>query len=229
MATFSPPRLGSFAETFCVLGTSRSAQGVVGLSLCLSLLSCSSKPPAHATTRSGSGEELAASAAVLKPGASPGATATLRLGSSLTTEFEVTLRQHTAGPEVVLELMSGGETLEREVYDAQAQAFRLVAAADDGFAPPIEIVRYPAHDGDVWDWKGKVVYAGSTHDANATITLSKDGEAIRSVVDLKVSADEGRPDLERSMKFWFEPGKGVVRRAFGDVSSRRPSGEPWRP
>ena len=171
------------------------------------------------------------------PDASPGGRAVLRLGTPPTsrratvpaTEFDVEVVRAQDGRDSVLRLLVGHEPLEREVYESRADAFRVVTAGDDGFAPPLDLLRYPARDGASWAWEGKVVYAGISREASARVTVGRDGDDLRSDVALSIRADQGRTPLERRLSFGFRKGHGVVRRAFGDVSSRRPVGEPWRP
>lgn len=173
----------------------------------------------------------------LAPDASPGERATLRLGAPPDakrvavpgTEFEVQVNRAQQGHDTVLRLSIDREALEREVYESRTEAFRVVAAGDDAFAPPLDLLRYPVREGASWDWEGKVVYAGISRAAQAVVTVSRDGEELRSDVKLSLVADEGRPSLKRTFSFGFRKGHGVVRRAFGDVSARRPVGEPWRP
>lgn len=177
------------------------------------------------------------SASTLRPDASPGEKATLRLGAPPTDkraalsamEFEVGLRGGAHGAETFLTLSSGGEILEREAYESKPEAFRVVSTPDDAFAPPLDLLHYPVRDGATWNWEGKVVYAGISRDAHADVAISRDGDDVRSGVALFVEADAGRPEIKRNLAFWFRKGKGVIARAFGDASSRRPVGEPWRP
>ena len=200
--------------------------------LSISLWGCHPLPPSV----EGNGV-LAESAAVLMPDASPGERATLRLGAPPTSkrggvpaaEFEVGIVRARDGSDTVLKLFVGREPMEREIYESRAEAFRVVAAADDGFAPPLDLVRYPARDGASWAWEGKVLYAGISREATARVTLGHDGDELRSEVALSIQADAGRAPLERRFSFGFRKGRGVVRRIFGDVSSRRPVGEAWRP
>ena len=180
---------------------------------------------------------IASSSDELQPDASPGAIATLRLGagdpkkpakgSIASTEFDVNLLHKKQGSEVNIVLQVLGETLEREVYESTPEAFRILTATDDSFAPGIDLLHFPARDGASWEWSGKVVYAGVSRPATARITLSQDSKELLSDVRLKISADPGRPELQRQIRFWFSKGTGVVRRAFGDVSARRPAGGEW--
>ncbi len=196
--------------------------------LALILLGCGRR----AVERPG-GAILAASPVELAPGANPGEKATLRLGESTkalpAAEFEVGLSKSTDGSDVILKLSVGGETIERETYEARPEAFRAVAVGEQAFAPPLDLLRYPVRDGAAWGWRGKVVYAGVSRDGSAQVAVSKDASDVRSDVRLSMATDPGRPDLVRSLSFGFRKGRGVVRRAFGGVSSRWPLGEAWRP
>ncbi len=192
---------------------------------------------AHSPASKPGNTVFAATRDSLMPERSPGPKATLRLGGPPTDkraalsamEFEIALDRRTQGSDVSFDIRSDGETLEREIYESKPKAFRVVSAGDDTFAPPLDLVRYPVREGAAWDWQGKVVYAGISREAHADVAISRDGDDVRSGVTLLVSADPNRPEIKRSLAFWFRKGKGVVARSFGDASSRRPVGEPWRP
>lgn len=143
-------------------------------------------------------------------------------------EFEVGVKRSVEGREVVLKLIAGGEVLEREAYESGAGAFRIVSTGEDAFAPPLDLLRFAPKEGASWEWRGKVVYAGVSREARAGVSVRGEGEDVRSDVALVVTSKEG-VERKRSFAFWFRKGRGVVARCFGDVSSRRPLGEPWRP
>ncbi len=172
---------------------------------------------------------FAATAGDLAPEASRGEAASLRLGGQPAVAFEVALRHSRKGSTVSVELLTGGEVLEREEYRGDDRAFGVIRAGDETFSPPIDLVRYPARAGESWRWAGEVAYAGARRSAQAVVTLGRDGGDLRSDVALLVANDAGRPDLKRALTFDFRRGGGVVRRAFGGVSARFPKGETWRP
>ena len=182
------------------------------------------------------GPPITSTLGALAPGASPGARATLRLGAPPTDgrngpsamEFDVDVRRSVEGEETVLKLVTGGEVIERETYESSPRAFHLVSTGEDAFVPPLDVLRFPVRSGAPWDWRGKVVYAGRTRDASARIAARMDGEDVRSDVDLTILPSEGGA-RERRLTFWFRKGRGVIARQFGNGSSRRPVGEPWRP
>ncbi len=172
----------------------------------------------------------------LQPSANPGEKATLRLGDGKTgkgtvapSEFGVTLRYEKKAETVSIELLTQGESIERELYEATPSTFRILSASEDAFSPGIDLVRFPAHDGQDWEWNGKVIYAGISRPAQAKIHVKKEEPGLVCEVNLKIQADPGRPDLQRRLRFWFEKDKGVVRRSFGDVSTRLPVGDTWLP
>ena len=206
----------------------------IGLPAVLLALGCAPHP---AVKRAGlprprprvpDGTPLAATAAELAPDALPGARATLRLGGAVrgyaAMEMEVALLRGTEGGNVVVKLLAHGEAVERETYAPSPTAFRAVAVADQAFSPPLDLVRFPARAGDAWDWTGEATYAGKARAARARAALSGEGGEVRCDVALMV---EGM--TEQRLSFGFRKGRGVVRREFGDVSARRPAGEPWRP
>lgn len=171
----------------------------------------------------------------LKPDAAPGEQARLIFGSpkgekgALSTEFDVTVRHEAHDKTVSIDLETQGETVERELYETSSDAFRLVSTSEDSFAPGIDLLHFPAKEADEWSWDGKVSYGGISRPAQATIKVKKEGSGLVSEVALKIQADAGRPDLDRTLKFWFEKDKGVVRRSFGEVSIRQPVGDSWQP
>lgn len=211
--------------------------GAVSALAALFVVGCSKPQPGGSSGSSG-GAFASLSSAGLQPDANPGAKAVLRLGAGdpkkpakgaiASTEFEVGLVHKKQGSEVTIALQVLGENLEREVYETSPEAFRILTTTEDSFAPGIDLIHFPAKPGESWDWDGKVVYAGVSRPAKAQITLSQDGKDLLSDVRLRISADPGRPELQRQLRFWFSKGKGVVRRAFGEVSSRRPAGEEWQ-
>jgi len=182
----------------------------------------------HASKAESGGAVLSPSAADLAPETSPGEKAILRLGASAATEFEVGLETRKEGASLEIDLTANGESLEREAYESTGSEFRVVTAGVDSFAPGIDLLRYPVREGGSWRWDGKVAYAGASRPAHGQVSVRKEGAEIRSEVRLFVSVDPGRPEIERRMTFWFHKERGVVRRAFGDVSSRRPVEDAWR-
>jgi hypothetical protein len=181
------------------------------------------------------GTLLVDSMETLKPETNPGPGATLRLGAPQKkgtpppTEFDVDLVQIQKGDEISITLRTQGETIEREVYQDGEKSFRILSTSDDTFAPGIDLLRFPVKEGDAWDWKGKVLYAGISRPATAEISAAKDHEDIRIDVELGIKLDEGRLVRERRLQFWFRKGKGLIARSFGEVSARRLRSESWPP
>lgn len=183
------------------------------------------------------GTVLARTLADLTPEADPGPKALLSLGISAaapknsppTTEFPVAIVRRHEGSETSLSLLTGGEAIEREIYDVRDGHFRVVAAGEGTFAPPLELLRPPVAEGPAGTWKGSLVYAGISREAHASVEAHRDGKDVRIDVALLVATDPGRPPLRRNLTFWFRKGRGVVRRSFAEVSSRRPPEEPWQP
>lgn len=185
-------------------------------------------------------EVLVESAKTFVPEANPGSAATLRLGprpradgkpvkGMVATEFDVSLERSQVGREVTLLLRTQGETIEREIYEIGDSSFRVLRAGDDAFVPGIDLLHFPTRNGDIWSWQGKVLYAGISRPAHAEVSISKEGADVRSGVRLFMGVDANRPEVERNLTFWLRQSKGVIQRSFSDVSSRRPTEEPWHP
>lgn len=208
----------------------RDSGSIAGILLLAALLGCGPKAARRV------GFPLTSTLTALSPGANPGEAATLRLGAPPTDkrdapsamEFDVRVERAVEGDETLLKLVTGGEVIERETYESSPEAFRLVSTGEDTFVPPLDVMRFPIWSGEPWEWRGKVVYAGRTREASARVEGSRDGEDVRSDALLKIEASEGGI-RERRLAFWFRKGRGVVARQFGNGSSRRPVGEPWRP
>jgi hypothetical protein len=165
----------------------------------------------------------------LKANASPGSTAVLVLAG---TRVPVKVVRTQEDNDETLDLKAHDELVESESYRDTDQAFQLVVAADERFVPPIDLIRYGGHIGDSWDWTGHILNGDSPLPAKGIISTDRDvvyvgPVAISSIavnVTLTIAAGGGLPAVQRSLKFWIAPGKGVIQREFGrQVSVRLPS------
>jgi hypothetical protein len=163
----------------------------------------------------------------LKPDAEPGKTAEMVMAG---THIPVSVSIKREGDSFEILLRAHNETFEREAYKTSPGAFSLKEAASETYWPELDLIRFPMHVGDDWDWRGTVSAGGVKHDAQARIKTSsthlyQDGastEAIQVEVDLIRFSKGTKTPAERKLVFDFVQGKGIVRREFGDASVRQP-------
>ena len=151
------------------------------------------------------------------------------------TSLPVEMNRVQKGNDVSFRLVTRNEVLETERFQSDATGFRFAGLSDEHFVPPIPLVRYPFIVGESWQWSG-VAGLGPNEKA-ATANLRSDSETINLaggvhgcivvVADLVVHTSTGT-DSKRTLKFWIEPQKGLIKREFGFSSTRepRPAGSP---
>jgi hypothetical protein len=128
-------------------------------------------------------------------------------------------------------LVSNGEDLEEEDYRSEPEAFELTEADEERYAPPLPLLRFPMRVGDTWTWNGTMTSGGIGREASAMVHSTTDRlfvselphDTIKVAVDILLDANPGRPPLKRQLAFWFEPGHGMIKRAFGSASVRQPA------
>lgn len=164
----------------------------------------------------------------LQPGSLPGKTAQLVMTG---TKVPVELRQERQGADLTLVLEAHGETFDRESYREADDSFAVSLAAGERYEPPIPLLKFPLRVGSEWDWKGSMTAAGLKKEATGTIATDDDkvvvGEvplnAVKVSVNLDIEANPpDGPKAKRTLTFWFAPGKGVIKRAFGSATVREP-------
>ena len=169
-----------------------------------------------------------ANKAALEPDHIPFDQCRLELAGS---SFRANLKVTESGDTIRIDLVAAGEVLETEKYSSSDTAFSVIEAGGETYNPPIPIIRYPMHIGDTWNWTGIIDTGGEVHPTKATVSTSSQdltikGGIVHNVVriDIMLSIDSGRPSnpATRKMTFWIAPDMGVVKRAFGDYSSREP-------
>lgn len=164
----------------------------------------------------------------LKPTAPIPTQANLKIGQI---DMPVEIRQQQSGSTMTLELLAHGQVLETETYRVQESSFDLVSAAGEKYSEPLSLLKFPFRVGDSWNWVGTMSAGEAPHKATAAITTTSETvlmptagatPAILVVVDLSISGGGPTP-AKRKMRFWFSEGKGLIRRQFGDASSREPA------
>lgn len=166
----------------------------------------------------------------LKPDALPGKRAEMLMAG---THIPVDLSVRSADSEFVIVLHAHGETFETEKYRTTPTSFSLSEAGGDNYVPALDLLRFPMHLGDQWTWQGRVLSGGIQRQATATVsssstTLYQGGlttEAVKVDVDLSLYSEGDKTPAARKLVFEFVPGKGIVRREFGDASVRQPPSE----
>jgi len=149
------------------------------------------------------------------------------------TPYPVTVKPFERGDDIRFDFVSHDEVFESELYEQTATMFFVIEAADERYVPAMPILRFPLTIGDSWKWEGEIVSSGISYKAGATITTGSEDlyfsgmkhHTVRVLVRISLEANPGKSPLERELTFWFEPGKGIIKREFGSASEREPS--PW--
>jgi hypothetical protein len=179
---------------------------------------------------SGSGA-LIADYAALKPDQLKAQHCLLELAGS---KYKADVRQQQQGAELQIDLVAFGSVVDTERYHSGDQGFSLLEGGGERYDPPIPLVKYPMRVGDKWSWTGKIWTGPVAHETTAAInTTSEDlavgGGSLHDVlrIDVLLSIESGRAETpaHRKLAFWIAPGKGVIKRMFGDYSTREPSEE----
>jgi hypothetical protein len=174
----------------------------------------------------GSGPAIVSS--TLVPDALPGKTSDMVLAG---TRIPVQIVTKHDGQEFMIELRAHGQTFEQERYVDGPTAFSFHGTSDETYVPDIDLVRFPMHVGDSWDWSGTVSSGGISRKASAEVKTSPkslyfgdaSAQAIEVEVDLSLFSQGEKLPASRKLKFDFVPGQGILRREFGDASVREPS------
>lgn len=145
------------------------------------------------------------------------------------TEVPVTLKRIQSGSRVLFEIVAKSEVLEEEIYLSDDKAFRFASLTGETFEPAIPLIRYPMTVGESWDWSGSAGLGPTVKPATARITSSMEklnlvtgvAECVRVTAELEVKTGQSGIS-KRPLKFWIEPGKGIVKREFAYSSTREP-------
>lgn len=162
----------------------------------------------------------------LDPSALPYTEARIIMGGL---EVPAQMARVVEGKAVTFQISAKNVVLEEEHYENEPTGFRFASLTGESFSPPIPLIRYPLTVGEEWQWTGTAGLGPNLKQATATLTSSNDtlnlatgmADCVRISVDLVV-ATGGPGQSKRPLKFWFEPGKGIVKREFAYSSTREP-------
>jgi len=142
----------------------------------------------------------------------------------------VEVGQAQKGEEMTFTFTAHGQTFETEIYKVNDSGFSLEDAAGERYEQALPLLKFPMNVGDTWSWTGSMVAGDEPHKASATVTTSSETillpatgsvPSILVVVDLAIEGGGPKP-ATRKLRFWFVPGKGLLKRQFGSASSREP-------
>ena len=132
--------------------------------------------------------------------------------------------------EVDFLFMVDGTLHEKESYKYDDKSFRFTGDAGDQYSPGITLLLFPFEAGDDWMWSGVYVMAGRdpkkasakiTTSSERLTTLAGEYDTVLVVCDLKIESGSIDP-VHKELKFWFAPGKGLIRREIEFSPSREP-------
>lgn len=172
--------------------------------------------------------EVISSISQIAPATIPGTSADLLLAG---TPYPVQIVVKRSGNIMELVLQNHGEPFEIERYEVSPDQFGLIDAAEEHFAPPLPLLKFPLTMGEEWGWSGTMSTGQIPRLATAKVTpawetLFLSGVSHKTVkidVDLSLYANKGKSPLKRSLDFWFEPKLGLIKRQFGSTSIREPT------
>ncbi|MBS1707829.1 MAG: hypothetical protein JSS65_03805 [Armatimonadetes bacterium] len=171
-------------------------------------------------------ETLAQSADTLKPQAVPYTKGNLIYQGSV---VPVDIKSADDGKTLKLEFIVDGETTGSETYTYDATGFRFAGTEAELYEPALPLVHYPFKSEDPARWTGEIKMGDHSYPAEAEIKAKKEDLNITAghfntyLVEVQLSFDGGAPEKsKRRLRFWFDPGKGVVKRELGLNSSREP-------
>jgi len=168
----------------------------------------------------------------LRPEADPPARAQLMY--SAPPLIPVQVKTERKGDQLTINLIAHGELFDFEKYIADSDHFAVALAAGDEYSPPIPILTFPLNVGaGPTEWSGTISNELTPHKATAEIEVSTDnvtvGDApvrtVRADVTINIEAYSDQPETERHLVFWFQEGKGLIKREFGSASTREPAEE----
>lgn len=184
------------------------------------------KAKAEENSAPGQVETLAQTADTMKPQATSFAKGNLIYQGSV---VPVDVKTEDTGDTVTLKLMVDGETTSTETYTYDKSGFRFVGTEAEKYDPPLPLVHYPLQSDSPWTWSGKIRMGDGSYPAEAEIKAKREelnitaGHFNTYLVEVQLSFDGGAPEKsKRRLRFWFDPGKGIVKREFGLNSTREP-------
>jgi len=161
------------------------------------------------------------------PTTAPGTQAELDLAG---TAYPVGLKTTDKDGRLQIDLVSHDEVFEVERYAYDEESFSLMEAAEEHYSPPLPLLSFPIHTDDPGSWSGTMTTGPIARPATAKISTSIEHtyiggtseDTLKVVVDLDLVADQNRAPLKRQLVFWFEKGRGLIKREFGSADVRQP-------
>ena len=134
--------------------------------------------------------------------------------------------------EVDFLFMIDGTLHEKESYKYDDESFRFTRCNDEIYSPGLTLLQFPFNAGDEWTWSGLYRIGDRDRKASAVIktsserlyTLAGEFDTVLVVCELEIESGSIEP-VYKELKFWFVPGKGLIRRE----SQHSPSREPMEP
>ncbi len=220
------------------MGIAVIRSGIAAASLLLGLTACVNNGQSSAAPTNPS--RIAATyqtARELKPNVAPPEFANLILSG---TPIPVRLQEVRSGNSLTLDWLADpdGETggdpvqVESEKYTFSDSYFAFAGTEHEQYDPPISLVKYPFEVGTPSDWAGLVIVGKIKTKATAEITSEAEtlnlavGNIDTVAVTVQISFEGESAPKTRQLKFWFQPGAGVIKRELWSSSTREPRPEP---
>jgi len=188
---------------------------------------------AGSPTTPGQAETLAQSADTMKPQMVPFTKGNLIYQGSV---VPVDIKAEDDGKSLNIMLLVDGETTSTETYTYDSTGFRFAGTEAEKYDPPVPLVHYPLQSDSPWKWSGSIKMGDHASPADAEIKAKREelnitaGHFNTYLVEVQLSFDGGAPEKsKRRLRFWFDPGKGIVKREFGLNSSREPRANTDKP
>ncbi|HXH62503.1 MAG TPA: hypothetical protein VNI20_14250 [Fimbriimonadaceae bacterium] len=146
------------------------------------------------------------------------------------TSHETTVESTKTSSSVTFLMRAHGTVLDEENYTYDSDSFNYIGNKDYGeFKEGIPILKFPFAVGDKWDWDGTYEIGGRsrkssaviTTDSERLVTVAGDFNTVRVTVDLEIESG-GSNAVKQTLKFWFAPDYGMVKREFEYSGTREP-------
>lgn len=129
-----------------------------------------------------------------------------------------------------IQVTAYGEVLETERYRLHDGQFALTEALGETYSPEAPLLGKGTNSDTVWKWSGKIRSGGIDRKAAGEIfgkeialeLVGYKGPGRLVTMDLEIESGE-RVLAERRLSFFFAKGKGLLKREFGQASTRMPA------
>jgi len=146
---------------------------------------------------------------------------TLRLAN---VSIEADAKMTVSGTTRTILISRDGVPIEEEVYVVTRESVAIKSlGTGEAFNPPIVLFEMPLSIGDIFEWTGKIDFAGPALDATAKAVTSRDRpdlptgprETVKVAVELLIDDGSPKPAV-RKLDFWFAESVGPIRRDYGN-------------